>query len=290
MFMQAGEGSLAKYDLSSLDLLGTVGEPINPEAWIWYFKHVGGERCPIVDTWWQTETGGILISQAPAIELPPLKPGSASLPLPGIDPQVVNEKGEPVPPGERGLLVIKKPWPGMLMTLYNDDDRYKEVYWSRFPGSYLTGDYSIQDEDGYFWLLGRADEVIKVAGHRLGTLELENAAVAFPPVAEAAAVSKPDPVKGEAIVIFVILRDGHQASPELRKELVAHIRNTVGPIATPESVFFVNKLPKTRSGKIMRRLLKAVATDVAIGDVTTLEDGASIEEVKAAYEELKKEL
>jgi acetyl-CoA synthetase len=290
MFMQAGEGSLAKYDLSSLDLLGTVGEPINPEAWLWYFKHVGGERCSIVDTWWQTETGGILISQAPAIELAPLKPGSASLPLPGIEPQVVNEKGEPVPPGERGLLVIKKPWPGMLMTLYGDDERYKEVYWSRFPGNYLTGDYSIQDEDGYFWLLGRADEVIKVAGHRLGTLELENAAVAFPPVAEAAAVSKPDPLKGEAIVIFVILRDGHQASPELRKELVAHIRNTVGPIATPESVFFVNKLPKTRSGKIMRRLLKAVATDVAIGDVTTLEDGASIEEVKAAYEELKKEL
>jgi acetyl-CoA synthetase len=290
MFMQAGEGSLAKYDLSSLDLLGTVGEPINPEAWLWYFKHVGGERCPIVDTWWQTETGGILISQAPAIELAPLKPGSASLPLPGIEPQVVNEKGEPVPPGERGLLVIKKPWPGMLMTLYGDDERYKEVYWSRFPGNYLTGDYSIQDEDGYFWLLGRADEVIKVAGHRLGTLELENAAVAFPPVAEAAAVSKPDPLKGEAIVIFVILRDGHQASPELRKELVAHIRNTVGPIATPESVFFVNKLPKTRSGKIMRRLLKAVATDVAIGDVTTLEDGASIEEVKAAFEELKKEL
>ena len=290
MFMQAGEGVLAKSDLSSLDLLGTVGEPINPEAWLWYFKHVGGERCPIVDTWWQTETGGILISQAPAIEPAPLKPGSASLPLPGIEPQVVNEKGEPVPRGERGLLVIKKPWPGMLMTLYNDDDRYKEVYWSRFPGNYLTGDYSIQDEDGYFWLLGRADEVIKVAGHRLGTLELENAAVAFPPVAEAAAVSKPDPLKGEAIVIFAILRDGHQASPELRKELVAHIRNTIGPIATPESVFFVNKLPKTRSGKIMRRLLKAVATDVAIGDVTTLEDGASIEEVKAAFEELKKEL
>jgi len=290
MFMQAGEGVLAKYDLSSLDLLGTVGEPINPEAWLWYFKHVGGERCPIVDTWWQTETGGILISQAPAIELPPLKPGSASLPLPGIEPQVVNEKGEPVPPGERGLLVIKKPWPGMLMTLYGDDERYKEVYWSRFPGNYLTGDYSIQDEDGYYWLLGRADEVIKVAGHRLGTLELENAAVAFPPVAEAAAVSKPDPLKGEAIVIFAILRDGHQASSDLQKELVAHIRKNLGAIATPESVFFVNKLPKTRSGKIMRRLLKAVATDVAIGDVTTLEDGASIEEVKAAYEELRKEL
>jgi acetyl-CoA synthetase len=290
MFMQAGEGWPEKYDLSSLELLGTVGEPINPEAWLWYFKHIGGERCPIVDTWWQTETGGILISQAPAIELPPLKPGSASLPLPGIEPQVVNEKGEPAARGERGLLVIKKPWPGMLMTLYGDPERYKEVYWSRFPGSYLTGDYSIQDEDGYFWLLGRADEVIKVAGHRLGTLELENAAVSFPPVAEAAAVSKPDPLKGEAIVIFAILRDGHHPSPELQKELVAHIRKTLGPIATPESVFFVNKLPKTRSGKIMRRLLKAVATDVTVGDVSTLEDGASIEEVKAAYAELKKEL
>jgi acetyl-CoA synthetase len=290
MFMQAGEEWLEKHDLRSLELLGTVGEPINPEAWLWYFKHVGGERCPIVDTWWQTETGGILISQAPAIELPPLKPGSASFPLPGIDPQVVNEKGEPAAPGERGLLVIKKPWPGMLMTLYGDPERYKDVYWSRFPGSYLTGDYSIRDEEGYFWLLGRADEVIKVAGHRLGTLELENAAVAFEPVAEAAAVSKPDPVKGEAIVIFAILREGYDPSSALEKELRDHIRNTVGPIAVPERVFFVRKLPKTRSGKIMRRLLKAVATEAVIGDVTTLEDGASIDEVKAAYEALRKEI
>jgi acetyl-CoA synthetase len=231
-----------------------------------------------------------LISQAPAIEFAPLKPGSASLPLPGIDPQVVNDKGEPAAPGERGLLVIRKPWPGMLMTLYNDPERYKEVYWSRFPGNYLTGDYSVRDENGYFWLLGRADEVIKVAGHRLGTLELENAAVAFPPVAEAAAVSKPDPVKGEAIVIFAILREGHDPSPALAKELNAHIRKAVGPIATPESVFFVKKLPKTRSGKIMRRLLKAVATDAVIGDVTTLEDGASMDEVRAAYEALRKEI
>jgi acetyl-CoA synthetase len=290
MFMQAGEGWPAKYDLSSLDLLGTVGEPINPEAWLWYFKHIGGERCPIVDTWWQTETGGISISQAPAIQLPPLRPGSASLPIPGIDPQVVNEKGEPAAPNERGLLLIKRPWPGMLMTLYNDPERYKEVYWSRFPGNYLTGDYAVRDEDGYFWLLGRADEVIKVAGHRLGTLELENAAVAFPQVAEAAAVSKPDPVKGEAIVIFAILREGHNPSPALEKELNAHIRKTVGPIAVPESVFFVKKLPKTRSGKIMRRLLKAVATDAVVGDVTTLEDGASVDEVKAAYEALRKEI
>jgi acetyl-CoA synthetase len=290
MFMQAGEEWLAKYDLSSLELLGSVGEAINPEAWLWYFKHVGGERCPIVDTWWQTETGGILISQAPAIELPPLKPGSASFPLPGVDPQVVNEKGEPAAPGERGLLIIRKPWPGMLMTLYKDDERYKEVYWARFPGNYLTGDYAIQDEEGFFWLLGRADEVIKVAGHRLGTLELENAAVSFPAVAEAAAVSKPDPVKGEAIVIFAILREGNEASTTLEKELTGHIRNTVGPIATPERVFFVKKLPKTRSGKIMRRVLKAVATEVPVGDVTTLEDGASVTEVQEAYEALKKEM
>jgi acetyl-CoA synthetase len=290
MFMQAGEEWPAKYDLSSLDLLGTVGEPINPEAWLWYFKHIGGERCPIVDTWWQTETGGILIAQAPGIELPPLKPGSASFPLPGIEPQVVNEKGEPAAPGERGLLIIKKPWPGMLMTLYGASERYKEVYWSRFPGSYFTGDYAIQDEEGYFWLLGRADEVIKVAGHRLGTLELENATVSFPSVAEAAAVSKPDPVKGEAIVIFAILREGYDPSPELEKEVKAHIRNTVGPIAAPERVFFVNRLPKTRSGKIMRRVLKAVATEASVGDVTTLEDGASVDEVKAAYEALRSEI
>jgi acetyl-CoA synthetase len=290
MFMQAGEEWLAKHDLSSLELLGSVGEAINPEAWLWYFKHIGGERCPIVDTWWQTETGGILISQAPAIELAPLKPGSASFPLPGVDPQVLDEKGEPAGPGERGLLVIRKPWPGMLMTLYKDNERYKDVYWSRFPGNYLTGDYAIQDEEGFFWLLGRADEVIKVAGHRLGTLELENATVSFPAVAEAAAVSKPDPVKGEAIVIFAILREGNHPSPSLEKELSTHIRNTVGPIATPERVFFVKKLPKTRSGKIMRRVLKAVATEKPIGDVTTLEDGASVEEVKEAYDALKKEM
>ena len=290
MFMQVGEECLAKYDLSSLELLGSVGEAINPEAWQWYFKHVGKERCPIVDTWWQTETGGILISQAPAIQLPPLKPGSASFPLPGVEPQVVNEKGEPAAAGERGLLVIKRPWPGMLMTLYKDDERYKEVYWARFPGNYLTGDYAIQDEEGFFWLLGRADEVIKVAGHRLGTLELENATVSFPAVAEAAAVSKPDQVKGEAIVIFAILREGRDPSTALEKEVIGHIRNMVGPIATPERVFFVKRLPKTRSGKIMRRLLKAVATGAPIGDATTLEDGASIDEVKSAYEALKKEM
>jgi len=290
MFMQAGQEWPAKYDLSSLDLLGTVGEPINPEAWLWYFRHIGRERCPIVDTWWQTETGGIMISETPGIERPPLKPGSASFPLPGIEPEVVNDAGEPAAAGERGLLAIKRPWPGMLMTLYKNPERYKEAYWKRFPGSYYTGDYAIKDQEGYYWLLGRADEVIKVAGHRLGTLEIENAVVSFPAVAEAAAVSRPDPIKGEAIVIFAILREGYQASPEMSKELVGHIRNVVGPIATPEAVFFVGKLPKTRSGKIMRRLLKAVASEVPIGDVTTLEDGASVEEVKAAYDELKKEV
>jgi acetyl-CoA synthetase len=221
--------------------------------------------------------------------MPPLKPGSASFPLPGIVPQVVNEAGEPVPPGERGLLVIKKPYPGMLMTLYKDPERFKDAYWSRFPGVYLTGDYAIQDEDGYYWLLGRADEVIKVAGHRLGTLELENAAISYEAVAEAAAIAKPDEVKGEAITIFAILREGYQNQPhtEMENAIKKHIRDTMGPIATPERVFLVKKLPKTRSGKIMRRLLKAVAMEAPLGDATTLEDGASITEVQSAYEELK---
>jgi acetyl-CoA synthetase len=288
MFMQHGEEWPARHDLSSLELLGTVGEPINPEAWLWYYKHIGKERCPIVDTWWQTETGGIMISHAPGIEQLPLKPGSAGFPLPGIDAAVVDESGEAVAPGEKGLLVIKKPWPGMFLTLHGDPERYKETYWERFPGSYHTGDYAMKDEEGYFWLLGRADEVIKVAGHRLGTLELENAVVSHPAVAEGAAASKPDPIKGEAIVLFVILKDGYEASDALSKELVGHIRNAVGPVATPERLFFVEKLPKTRSGKIMRRVLKAVAREVPIGDVSTLEDGASVDEVKAAYEELKK--
>jgi len=288
MFMQHGEEWSARHDLSSLELLGTVGEPINPEAWLWYYQHIGKERCPIVDTWWQTETGGIMISHAPGIEQLPLKPGSAGFPLPGIDAAIVNENGEEAAPGEKGLLVIKKPWPGMFVGLHGDPERYKETYWERFPGSYYTGDYAMKDEEGYFWLLGRADEVIKVAGHRLGTLELENAVVSHPAVAEGAAASKPDPIKGEAIVLFVILKDGYEASDALSKELVGHIRNAVGPVATPERLFFVEKLPKTRSGKIMRRVLKAVAREVPVGDVSTLEDGASVDEVKAAYEELKK--
>jgi len=290
MFMQHGEEWPAGRDLSSLELLGTVGEPINPEAWLWYYRHVGGERCPIVDTWWQTETGGIMISHVPGIELLPLKPGSAGFPLPGIDAAVVNEKGEPAAPGEKGLLIIRKPWPGMLLNIHGNPERYAEGYWKRFPGSYYTGDYAVKDEEGYFWLLGRADEVIKVAGHRLGTMELENAAVSHPAVAEAAAVSKPDSIKGEVITMFVILRDGFEALADLEDNLKEHIRKVMGPIAVPESIFVVTKLPKTRSAKIMRRVLKAVATGVPIGDVTTLEDETSVEEAKTAYEELRKEV
>ncbi len=231
-----------------------------------------------------------MISHVPGIELLPLKPGAAGFPLPGIDAAVVNENGEPAAPGEKGLLIIRKPWPGMLLTIHGNPDRYTEAYWKRFPGSYYTGDYAVRDEEGYFWLLGRADEIIKVAGHRLGTLELENAAVSHPAVSEGAVASKPDPVKGEAITMFVILREGFEASAALEDNLKQHIRNVVGPIAAPERIFFVTKLPKTRSGKIMRRVLRAVATEVPIGDVTTLEDETSVEEAKTAYEELRKEV
>jgi len=288
MFMRYGEEWPKKHDLGSLTILGSVGEPINPEAWMWYFRNIGDERCPIVDTWWQTETGGIMISAAPGIGLVPLKPGSATFPLPGIDAEVVDEKGRLVPPSVRGFLVIKKPWPGMLMTLYKDPERYKEAYWSRFPNVYYTGDYCMRDEEGYFWLLGRADEVLKIAGHRLGTMELESAIVSHPAIAEAAVIGKPHDIKGEAIVVFGILRQNHNPSDELKKDLTEHLRKTIGPVATPEEIYFVSKLPKTRSGKIMRRVLKALASGLPIGDVTTLEDEASIEEARQAYEEFKK--
>jgi acetyl-CoA synthetase len=288
MFMKYGEEWPKKHDLSSLTILGSVGEPINPEAWMWYFKNIGGERCPIVDTWWQTETGGIMISPAPGIGLIPLKPGSATFPLPGIDADVVDENGRPVPSGVRGYLIIKKPWPGMLMTLYKDPERYKQAYWSRFPNVYYTGDYCMRDKEGYLWLLGRADEVLKIAGHRLGTMELESAVVSHPAIAEAAVIGKPHDIKGEAIVVFAILRQGYNPNEELKKDLTEHLRKIVGPVATPDEIYFVSKLPKTRSGKIMRRVLKALASGLPIGDVTTLEDEASVEEAKQAYEEFKK--
>jgi len=287
MFMRLGEEWLKKHDLSSLSIIGSVGEPINPEAWKWYFKHIGGERCPIVDTWWQTETGGVMISPAPGIALVPLKPGSATFPLPGIDADVVDSEGNSVAPGTRGYVIIRQPWPGMFMTLYKDPERYKKTYWSKFPNVYYAGDYAIKDDDGYFWLLGRADEVLKIAGHRLGTTELESAVISHSQVAEAAVTSRPHDIKGEAIIVFAVLKKGVAPGKELEKDLRNHMRKTVGPIATPEQIYFVSKLPKTRSGKIMRRVLKALVSDVAIGDVTTIEDESSIEEAKRAYEEFK---
>ena len=287
MFMRHGEEWPLKHDLSSLELLGSVGEPINPEAWHWYYRYIGGERCPIVDTWWQTETGGIMISPTPGIEPVPLKPGSATFPLPGIDAAVVSGGGVETAAGETGLLIIRKPWPGMLQDIYGDPERYTESYWSRFPGSYYTGDFAMRDEEGYFWLLGRADEVLKVAGHRIGTAELEDAAVSHPDVAEAAVAAKPDPVKGESIVLFVTPRAGVMPSARLGQELRQHLRRLIGPVATPDEVYFVDSLPKTRSGKIMRRVLRAVASGQGVGDLTTVEDEASVEEVRKAYNGLK---
>jgi len=290
MFIRYGEEWIKKHDLSSLRILGTVGEAINPEVWEWYYKNIGNERCPIVDTWWQTETGGMMISPAPGLELVPLKPGSATLPLPGIDAEVVDDSGNPASPGTKGYLVIRKPWPGMLMDIYKDPVRYKETYWSRFNGMYYTADYAIKDSEGYFWLLGRADEVLKIAGHRIGTAEIESAAVATPSVAEAAVVAAPDEVKGEAIVLFVILKEGYKPGEDIKENIIDNIRKQIGPIATPREIYFVSKLPKTRSGKIMRRILKAIILDKPIGDITTLEDEASVEEIKVSYEELKRML
>jgi acetyl-CoA synthetase len=287
MYMKYGSAIPNSFDLSTLRLLGTVGEPINPEVWMWYFKTIGKEQCPIIDTWWQTETGGIMISQCLGIDSIPMKPGSATLPVPGIDIAIVDETGRYVNSNTKGYLVIKKPWPGMLMTLWNDDEKYQNVYWNRFPGSYYSGDFALSDTDDYIWLLGRSDDVLKVAGHRLSTMELESAFVAFSAVAEAAVTSKPDEKKGESIVAFLVLKTSHQGSEHLRQDLIKHIRNTIGSIATPEEIHFVARLPKTRSGKIMRRLLKSIsANSDIIGDVSTLEDEASVEEIKQAYHDL----
>jgi acetyl-CoA synthetase len=285
--MRHGDSFPNKHDLSSLRLLGSVGEPINPAAWQWYFDIIGQSHCPIVDTWWQTETGGIMISPSLRLGLVPLKAGSATFPLHGIEADVVDEKGNSLPPEEKGFLVIKKPWPGMFMTLYKDPERYRQVYWTRFPGRYYPGDYALRDIDGYFWLLGRADEVIKVAGHRLGTREVEDALVSHPSVAEAAVAGRPDSVKGEAIVAFVTLKKIASPSNALSEELKRHVRKMIGPIATPEEIYFTKLLPKTRSGKIMRRVIKAVAAGGPIGDLSTLEDGASVEEVQQAIDALR---
>jgi acetyl-CoA synthetase len=288
MYMKFGNNIPNSFDLSSLRLLGTVGEPINPEVWMWYFKTIGKENCPIVDTWWQTETGGIMISTCTGIESVPMKPGSGTFPLPGIDAAIVDENGRPVDSDRKGYLVIRKPWPGMLMTLWEDDEKYRNTYWKKFENVYYAGDYAVSDADGYLWLLGRADDVLKVAGHRLGTMELESAFISHKAIAEAAVTSRPDQKKGESIIAFLVLRTEFLPSDQLHVELIDHIRNAVGPIATPEEIYFVNKLPKTRSGKIMRRLLKSIASGAAIGDATTLEDEASIEEIRQAYNDLHK--
>jgi acetyl-CoA synthetase len=270
-FIKWGNHYPEKHSLASLRLLGTVGEPINPEAWMWYRDVIGKGRCPIVDTWWQTETGSIMLTPLPGAI--PTKPGSATRPFPGIVPEVVTKFGEPVEPGQGGLLVIRKPWPSMARTIYNDPERYVKQYWSEIPGSYFTGDGARRDKDGYYWLMGRVDDVINVSGHRLGTMEVESALVAHPKVAEAAVVGRPHEMKGQAIAAFVTLESGHEASQELKDELRAWVAKEIGALARPDDLRFTDQLPKTRSGKIMRRLLRELATSGEIkGDTTTLED------------------
>ena len=289
MLMKFGDDIPNSFNLSSLRLLGTVGEPINPHVWKWYFNVIGKKKCPIIDTWWQTETGGMLISPLPGIETIPLKPGSATLPIPGLDIEVVDESGNEVEPGTKGSLIIKTPWPGMLLGLWKDAEKYKDVYWSKFESLYYPGDFAIKDSDGYLWLLGRSDDVLKVAGHRIGSAELESSIVSHPDVAESAACGIPDDIKGESIIAFVILKENTSTTEDkLRSELRETIRTQIGPIATPSHFYIVNKLPKTRSGKIMRRLLKAIAKNEKIGDVSTLEDGAAVSEIQSTFQELQK--
>jgi acetyl-CoA synthetase len=267
--MRFGDEWPNRRNLSSLRLLGTVGEPINPEAWRWYYRVIGKGRCPIMDTWWMTETGGFMITPMPCV---PLKPGSATLPFPGIRADVVDENGNPCPPGVEGYLVIQNPWPGMSRTLYGDPDRYVKTYWSKYPGWFFTGDSARRDEDGYFYIIGRVDDVLKVSGYRLGTAEIESALVAHPAVAEAAAIGLPHEVKGEGIHCYVILKAGYTPSEALAEELRQHVAQLIGPIARPEAIHFVDKLPKTRSGKIMRRVLRARALGLPEGDLSTLEE------------------
>jgi len=270
-FMRWGDKYPNRHDLSSLRLLGSVGEPINPEAWTWYYTVIGAGRCPIVDTWWQTETGAIMLTPLPGAT--PLKPGSATLPFFGIEADVVDENGQTVPANVGGKLVIRKPWPSMVRSIWGDPDRFKKQYWSEIKGNYFTGDGARRDEDGYFWIVGRIDDVLNVAGHRLGTSEIESALVSHPAVAEAAVVGRPDPMKGQAIVAFVILKEGEQHTKELREALRQHVGAVIGPIAKPDDVRFAEALPKTRSGKIMRRLLKEIAAGGRVtGDTTSLED------------------
>jgi acetyl-CoA synthetase len=278
-FIKWGEQYPLKHDLSSLRLLGTVGEPINPEAWMWYHVTIGKKKCPIVDTWWQTETGGIMISPIPGAT--PTVPGTATRPIPGIFVDVVTKTGNPVGTNEGGYLVITRPWPSMLRTIWGDDERYKETYWSEIPHCYFAGDGARRDERGYFWIMGRVDDVINVSGHRLGTAEIESALVSHETVAEAAVVPRPDDIKGQAIVAFVTLEGGRTGGVEHKEVLRQHVAHEIGALAKPDEIRFTDALPKTRSGKIMRRLLREIASGSKIaGDVTTLEDLSVLEKLR----------
>ena len=285
-FMRWGEGYPDRHDMSSLRLMGTVGEPINPEAWVWYWQHIGGGRCPVVDTWWQTETGAMMIAPLPGLTT--LKPGSATRPFPGIQAEILDADGNPVGPGGGGYLVVKRPWPSMLRGVYGDPERFIDTYWSRYTdiqegGIYFTADGARLDEDGYFWLLGRVDDVINVSGHRIGTMEVESALVDNQKVAEAACIGKDHEVKGQAVVAFVTLKDGVDISDDVIVELKAHVAGKIGAMARPDDIHFAAELPKTRSGKIMRRLLRDVAEGRALGDTTTLADPAVVDSLKAQY-------
>jgi acetyl-CoA synthetase len=279
-FMKQGEEIPEAHDLSSLRVLGSVGEPINPEAWRWYSDVIGGGTTPVVDTWWQTETGQIMISPLPGVTT--TKPGSATFPLPGIAADVVDHDGESVPLGGGGYLVLKQPWPGMLRGIYGDPERYRETYWSRFPGMYFAGDGAKRDEQGYLWLLGRVDDVMNVAGHRISTTEVESALVDHRSVAEAAVVGKNDPISGQAIFAFVILKSGQEPSDQLGIQLREHVAYVIGPIARPKFLMFVPDLPKTRSGKIMRRLLRDIAEGRTLGDTTTLADETVVDTIRTS--------
>ncbi len=277
-FMKLGDEHPDEHDLTSLRLLGTVGEPINPEAWMWYRRVIGGDRCPIVDTWWQTETGGIMLTTLPGVH--DAKPGAAGVPFFGVDPSIVDVEGNDVGASEGGYLVLNQPWPSMLRTVYGDDDRYRNQYWSEIPHVYFAGDGARKDADGYYWIMGRVDDVVNVSGHRLGTMEVESALVSHPAVAEAAVVGRPDEVKGQAIVAFVTLEGSRSGSEELRAELRKHVATEIGAIAKPESIHFADALPKTRSGKIMRRLLRNIASGQELsGDVSTLEDRSVVDKL-----------
>ncbi len=278
--MKWGTEHAEKHDLSTLRLLGSVGEPINPEAWLWYHKYIGSERCPVVDTWWQTETGAILIAPLPGITN--LKPGSATRPLPGVEADVVDEQGNSVPAGGGGYLVLKKPWPSMLRGLYKEPERYQETYWSRFPGMYFPGDGAKRDDNGYYWLLGRVDDVMNVSGHRISTMEVESALVSDQRVAEAAVIGQQNDLTGEAIFAFVILRGETEPAPGLGEELRQYVGRKIGAIARPKQIMFTPELPKTRSGKIMRRLLRDIANNRALGDTTTLADSSVVETIRTA--------